>query len=162
MARKNNVSVDIDDDEVRRLLEQMETKEIQKAARMGMRKTLLIVRRGVQKELRSRIKDERPSRRVKTKSGYVTYGYLYKDVKIGVYRRHFGGNISLLSKRGKQNRSHVLRFLNQGTKIREKRGSIAGWHFFEAGVNATKDKAIAEAKKNLDQAIAKVYKKNRS
>lgn len=161
MARKSNVSVDINDDEVRRMLDLMDVKEIQKAAKMGMRRTLLIIRRGVQKELRSRIKDERPSRRVKTKNGYVTYGYLYKDVKIGMYRRSFGGNISLLAKRGKQNRSHVLRFLNQGTKQRKKRGSIAGWHFFEAGVNATKDKAMAEAKKNLNQAIAKVYKKNR-
>lgn len=161
MARKSNVSVDINDDEVRRMLEQMETKEIQKAAKMGMRRTLLIIRRGVQKELRSRIKDERPSRRVKTKSGYVTYGYLYKDVKVGIYRRSFGGNVSLLSRKGKQNRSHVLRFLNLGTQQRKKRGSIAGWHFFEAGVNATKDKAMAEAKKNLNQAIAKIYKKNR-
>lgn len=161
MARKSNVSVDINDEEVRRMLDLMDVKEIQKAAKMGMRRTLLIIRRGVQKELRSRIKDERPSRRVKTKSGYVTYGYLYKDVKIGMYRRQFGGNISLLAKRGKQNRSHVLRYLNQGTKVREKRGSIAGWHFFEAGVNATKDKAMAEAKKNLNQAIAKIYKKNR-
>lgn len=161
MARKSNVSVDINDDEVRRMLDLMDVKEIQKAAKMGMRRTLLIIRRGVQKELRSRIKDERPSRRVKTKSGYVTYGYLYKDVKIGMYRRSFGGNVSLLSRKGKQNRSHVLRFLNLGTQQRKKRGSIAGWHFFEAGVNATKDKAMAEAKKNLNQAIAKVYKKNR-
>lgn len=161
MARKSNVSVDINDDEVRRMLDLMDVKEIQKAAKMGVRRTLLIIRRGVQKELRSRIKDERPSRRVKTKSGYVTYGYLYKDVKIGMYRRSFGGNVSLLSRKGKQNRSHVLRFLNLGTQQRKKRGSIAGWHFFEAGVNATKDKAMAEAKKNLNQAIAKVYKKNR-
>lgn len=161
MARKSNVSVDINDDEVRRMLDLMDVKEIQKAAKMGMRRTLLIIRRGVQKELRSRIKDERPRRTVKTKSGYVTYGYLYKDVKIGMYRRSFGGNVSLLSRKGKQNRSHVLRFLNQGTEQRKKRGSIAGWHFFEAGVNATKDKAMAEAKKNLNQAIAKVYKKNR-
>ena len=161
MARKSNVSVDINDDEVRRMLDLMDVKEIQKAAKMGMRRTLLIIRRGVQKELRSRIKDERPRRTVKTKSGYVTYGYLYKDVKIGMYRRSFGGNVSLLSRKGKQNRSHVLRFLNLGTQQRKKRGSIAGWHFFEAGVNATKDKAMAEAKKNLNQAIAKVYKKNR-
>ena len=161
MVRKSNVSVDINDDEVRRMLDLMDVKEIQKAAKMGMRRTLLIIRRGVQKELRSRIKDERPSRRVKTKSGYVTYGYLYKDVKVGIYRRSFGGNVSLLSRKGKQNRSHVLRFLNLGTQQRKKRGSIAGWHFFEAGVNATKDKAMAEAKKNLNQAIAKIYKKNR-
>lgn len=161
MARKSNVSVDINDDEVRRMLDLMDVKEIQKAAKMGMRRTLLIIRRGVQKELRSRIKDERPRRTVKTKSGYVTYGYLYKDVKIGMYRRSFGGNVSLLSRKGKQNRSHVLRFLNLGTQQRKKRGSIAGWHFFEAGVNATKDKAMAEAKKNLNQAIAKIYKKNR-
>lgn len=161
MARRSNVSVDIDDEDVRRMLDKMDIKEIQKAAKMGMRRTLLIVRRGVQKSLRSRIKDERPSRRVKTKNGYVTYGYLYKDVKIGLYRLSFGGNVSLLSRRGKQNRSHVLRFLNQGTNPRKKRGAITGWHFFEEGVNATKDKALADAKKNLNNAIAKVYKKNR-
>lgn len=166
MARNNGngsyATLEINDERLRKMLNDLSQKELEKVGKTGVRKILLFVRKGVQRSLRSKIKDERKSRLVKSKrinGVYIRYGPLYKDVKISVRKTSFGGSVSLLATRRKTNRSHVLRFLNQGTKERKKRGKITPMKFFQEGVNATKDEAINMGRKVLDKAVNKIYRK---
>ena len=160
-------TLEINDERLRKMLNDLSQKELEKVGKTGVRKILLFVRKGIQRSLRSKIKDERKSRLVKSKriSGvYIRYGPLYKDVKISVRKTSFGGSVSLLASRKKTNRSHVLRFLNQGTEDRKtkkggKRGKIAPMKFFQEGVNATKDEAINMARKVLNETVNKIYRK---
>ena len=83
MARNNGngsyATLEINDERLRKMLNDLSQKELEKVGKTGVRKILLFVRKGVQRSLRSKIKDERKSRLVKSKrinGVYIRYGPL--------------------------------------------------------------------------------------
>lgn len=151
----------ISDEEARRMLEALNLRTIEKSVKKGIRRSASIVRRGVGEELEKDLGGSHGR-------GWDTSGYrkkfhpLRRDIKLSVYKRGYGANVTLLPMRGKGRRSHVLIYLNQGTKERTKghyRGRITGRGFFEHGVDRTKDKAVSELEQNVKREIMKVYNK---
>lgn len=154
MARKKNF---ISDEEAQRMMEHLKLRYIESAVNKGIKSSLAIMRRGVGDKLEEDLGG-------KHGKGGDKRGFhpLRRDIKLGIYKKLYGGNVSLLPMRGKGRRSHVLIFLNQGTKERTKghnRGRIKGLGFFERGVDATRDKAVQDLEQNIYKQIKKQYER---
>lgn len=171
-------SVKVDISDANRMMEGMKLRHIEKAVRSGMRATAGIVRRGVARQLVVTLGGDRGAsgkrnwkeREPGIGNNGTVYPPLKKDIKLAVYRRGaIGANVSLLPMKGRH-RSHVLLFLNQGTKLRtgktgkgkpHSRGRITASGFFDRGVQATGAKAEKKMAENVNKAIMKEYKKHK-
>lgn len=154
MARKKNF---ISDEEAQRMMEHLKLRYIESAVNEGIKRSLAIMRRGVGDKLEEDLGG-------KHGKGGDKRGFhpLRRDIKLGVYKKLYGGNVSLLPMRGKGRRSHVLIFLNQGTKERTKghyRGQIKGKGFFERGIESKQKRTIKNLEKKIYKQIKKQYER---
>ena len=165
--------VDIDTREAERMFDALDVKSMRKTLKSSVRRGALTVRRSVQSEVKSRFGTGRTGFvRAKGKGRLKAVNVrgilrvarpLYKDVKMFVYKKALGANVSILNGRY-WNRAYILRFLNQGTDERKtdkgyRRGRLKGLHFFEPSAESGQKKADKELRADLDKAIIKAYLK---
>lgn len=144
------IAVSIDGTGFEELAARLSDKELKATLKKLVRRPLVTLRKGVQRELSARVRPHRKNRFRRGKNGYWGNKPLKNDVALKVYKKGaIGGIVGLVTPKRLGNRAYVLRILNRGTAERRTkggayRGTGPALDFFRPGIRSMESQAVAE------------------